>query len=348
MSGSIDVTPTPTERTTTPVLEVEELGVTFTRRGEQGTRAVDGVSFAVAPGETIGLVGESGCGKSVTSLAVMGLLPKRNVQVTGSVRLDGRELLTASDRDLRRLRGADMAMVFQDPLSSLHPMHRIGWQIAEAIQSHERMGRKATRARVVELLRSVEIPSPEERADAYPHELSGGMRQRVMIAMALALGPDLLIADEPTSALDVTVQAQTLELLRRLQEERGMAMILVSHDLGVIAEHADDVAVMYGGRIVERGPTEAIMGSPMHPYTRGLLSSIPHVDGPRVERLTPIPGSPPAPARLPSGCAFHPRCTLARVSCADEVPPLQLVAAGHRIACPVVASDPALLDTLPA
>jgi peptide/nickel transport system ATP-binding protein len=329
------------------LLELRDLRVAF-RTQEGLVHAVNGVSLDLERGTSLGLVGESGSGKTVTALTILGLTRAPETEVAGEVVFDGVDLLTQTERQLRDLRGRRIAMVFQDPLSSLHPMHRIGWQIAEAIQSHERMGRKATRARVVELLRSVEIPSPEERADAYPHELSGGMRQRVMIAMALALGPDLLIADEPTSALDVTVQAQTLELLRRLQEERGMAMILVSHDLGVIAEHADDVAVMYGGRIVERGPTEAIMGSPMHPYTRGLLSSIPHVDGPRVERLTPIPGSPPAPARLPSGCAFHPRCTLARVSCADEVPPLQLVAAGHRIACPVVASDPALLDTLPA
>ena len=238
-------------------------------------------------------------------------------------------------------------MIFQDPLSSLHPMRKVGWQISEAIRAHEPVGKKAARARSIESLRSVGIPSPETRVDAYPHELSGGMRQRVMIAMALALGPELLIADEPTSALDVTVQAQILELLARLQEERGMALILVSHDLGVIAEHTDEVAVMYAGRIVEHGPGESIIGAPFHPYTRGLLNSIPHVDGPRTERLTPIPGSPPSAVNLPSGCAFHPRCPLARPSCEREVPSLQSVVPGHRIACPVVAQDTSLVSVSP-
>jgi oligopeptide/dipeptide ABC transporter ATP-binding protein len=233
-------------------------------------------------------------------------------------------------------------MVFQDPLSSLHPMRRVGWQIVEAIRAHERVGKRAAKARAVELLRDVGLPSPEERIDAYPHELSGGMRQRVMIAMALALEPDLLIADEPTSALDVTVQAQILELLARLQDEHGMALLIVSHDLGVIAEQADEVAVMYAGRIVEQGLGELCIGSPMHPYTRGLLASIPHVDGPRTERLTPIPGAPPSPVALPSGCAFHPRCPLAHATCLEAVPDLVAVGSGHRIACPIVAGDVSL------
>jgi oligopeptide/dipeptide ABC transporter ATP-binding protein len=228
-------------------------------------------------------------------------------------------------------------MVFQDPLSSLHPMHRVGWQIAEAIRAHERVGRRATRARVVELLGDVGIPSPNERAEAYPHELSGGMRQRVMIAMALALGPDLLIADEPTSALDVTVQAQILDLLAELQRETGMALVLVSHDLGVIAEQADDVVVMYAGRVVEQGRRDEVIGAGVHPYTRGLLGSITSIDGPRGELLTPIPGAPPTATQLPSGCAFHPRCDHAVPSCAERVPSLSHHVGTHRVACPVVA-----------
>ena len=215
-------------------------------------------------------------------------------------------------------------------------MHRVGWQMIEAIQSHEKVSKKAARARAVELLRVVGIPSPEERVDAYPHELSGGMRQRVMIAMALALGPDLLIADEPTSALDVTVQSQILELLVKLQDENGMALLIVSHDIGVIAEQTDEIAVMYAGRIVEQGTATTVIDSPLHPYTRGLLASIPHMDGPRSERLTPIPGAPPSAVHLPSGCAFHPRCQLARPSCRERVPELAPAGVGHRIACPVV------------
>jgi oligopeptide/dipeptide ABC transporter ATP-binding protein len=245
--------------------------------------------------------------------------------------------VSLSDAELRSVRGRRIAMVFQDPLSSLHPMHKVGWQIVEAIRAHDRVSQRAARARAVELLRSVDIPSPESRVDAYPHELSGGMRQRTMIAMALALEPDLLIADEPTSALDVTVQSQILELLGRLRVEIGMALLIVSHDLGVIAEQADEVAVMYAGRIVEAGLGELCIGSPLHPYTRGLLESIPHVDGPRSTRLTSIPGAPPSPAQLPSGCAFHPRCGLARASCRANLPELVAVADAHRIACPVVA-----------
>ena len=325
------------------LLEVRDLRVSFaTREGE--VRAVNDVSLSLERGRTLGLVGESGSGKSVTSMTMLGLTRSPTTEIAGEVLLDGIDLLGLSDDELRSVRGRRIAMVFQDPLSSLHPMRRVGWQVSEAIRAHENVGKKAARARSVKLLRSVGIPSPETRIDAYPHELSGGMRQRVMIAMALALGPELLIADEPTSALDVTVQAQILELLARLQEERGMALILVSHDLGVIAEQTDEVAVMYAGRIVEHGPGETIIGSPMHPYTLGLLNSIPHVDGPRTERLMPIPGSPPSAANLPPGCAFHPRCAFARLSCEGEVPSLQSVESGHRIACPVVAQDPSLVS----
>jgi peptide/nickel transport system ATP-binding protein len=320
------------------LLELRDLRVAF--RTEEGTiHAVNGVSLTLERGRTVGLVGESGSGKTVTALTVLGLTRSPSTEIAGEVLLDGVDLVSLAGSELRSVRGRRIAMVFQDPLSSLHPMHKVGWQIAEAIRAHERVSQRAARARAIELLRSVDIPSPAARVDAYPHELSGGMRQRVMIAMALALDPDLLIADEPTSALDVTVQSQILELLARLQQERGMALLVVSHDLGVIAEQADEVAVMYAGRIVEVGLGELCIGSPLHPYTRGLLESIPHVDGPRSERLTPIPGSPPSPVALPPGCAFHPRCSLARSSCREAVPELVAVAAHHRIACPVVAGD---------
>ncbi len=249
---------------------------------------------------------------------------------------DGRDLLGMSNSELREIRGRRIAMVFQDPLSSLHPMYRIGWQMVEAIQAHERIGKQAARERAIDLLRDVGIPGPAERIDAYPHELSGGMRQRVMIAMAIALDPDLLIADEPTSALDVTVQSQILALLTGLRDKKGMALVIVSHDLGVIAEQTDSIAVMYAGRIVEQGQSDQVMEAPLHPYTQGLLASIPHVDRPRSERLSPIPGSPPSGVALPPGCAFHPRCQLARSSCRERIPLLAPVGADHSIACPVV------------
>jgi peptide/nickel transport system ATP-binding protein len=328
------------------LLEVRDLRVAFRTR-EGRVRAVNGVSFSLERGRSVGLVGESGSGKTVTSLTILGLTRSEQVEIAGEVLLDGVDLLKSTASDLRSIRGRRIAMVFQDPLSSLHPMHKVGWQIVEAIHAHERVSKRAARARAIELLRHVGIPSPASRVDAYPHELSGGTRQRVMIAMALALGPDLLIADEPTSALDVTVQSQILELLARLQSETGMALLLVSHDLGVIAEHADDVIVMYAGRVVEEGPGDTSIESPYHPYTRGLLGSIPHVDGPRAERLTPIPGSPPSLVRLPEGCAFHPRCVLARASCRRDVPSLEGVGPSHRIACPVVAEDPSLVTAVP-
>jgi peptide/nickel transport system ATP-binding protein len=319
-----------------PLLELRDLEVAF--RTEEGViRAVNGVSLALERGKTVGLVGESGSGKTVTALTVLGLTRSKSTEIRGQVLLDGVDLVSLPAPELRAIRGRRIAMVFQDPLSSLHPMHKVGWQIAAAIRAHEHVSKRAARARAIELLRSVEIPSAKSRVDAYPHELSGGMRQRVMIAIALALGPDLVIADEPTSALDVTVQAQILELLGRLQDETGMALLIVSHDLGVIAERADEVAVMYAGRIVETGLGEICIGSPLHPYTRGLLESIPHVDAPRSARLTPIPGAPPSPVALPPGCPFHPRCPLARTSCRVEVPELVRVEAAHRIACPPVA-----------
>jgi oligopeptide/dipeptide ABC transporter ATP-binding protein len=318
------------------LLEIRDLRVAFQTR-EGTVRAVNGVSLELERGRTVGLVGESGSGKSVTSLTLLGLTRSPTTEIAGEVLLDGVDLVSCPDAELRGIRGRRIAMVFQDPLSSLHPLHKVGWQIVEAIQAHERVSKRAARARAVELLRSVEIPSPESRVDAYPHELSGGMRQRVMIAMALALGPDLLIADEPTSALDVTVQSQILELLARLKSETGMALLVVSHDLGVIAEQADEVVVMYAGRIVEQGSRDEVIGAAIHPYTRGLLDSIPHVDGPRADALTPIPGAPPNAADLPSGCAFHPRCVHARASCVERVPLLARTGDGHRVACPVMA-----------
>ncbi len=310
-------------------------------------RAVNSVSLSLDRGQTLGLVGESGSGKTVMALTTLGLTRSEQTEIAGEVLLDGVDLRRLSERELRSIRGRRIAMIFQDPLSSLHPMHKVGWQVAESIRAHEHVTRKAARARTVELLRSVGIPSPETRAQAYPHELSGGMRQRVMIAMALALGPDLLIADEPTSALDVTVQSQILELLADIQRDTGMALLLVSHDFGVVAQHTHDVVVMYAGRIVEHGPGDVVIGSALHPYTRGLLRSIPHVDGARTERLTPIPGAPPSAARLPAGCAFHPRCPLAQPSCKRDVPPLSSVGTGHRIACPVVAHDRSLVSEAP-
>ncbi len=328
------------------LLELRDLEVAFRTR-EGIVRAVNDVSLSLDRGRTLGLVGESGSGKTVTALTILGLTRSEQTEIAGEVLLDGVDLVTLPESELRDLRGRRVGMVFQDPLSSLHPMYRIGWQIAEAVRAHERVSKKAARARAVELIRGVGIPSPEARVDAYPHELSGGMRQRVMIAMALALDPDVLIADEPTSALDVTVQAQILELLARLQSETGMALLVVSHDLGVIAEHADEVVVMYAGRVVEQGTRDEVIGAAIHPYTLGLLESIPHVDGPRMAQLTPIPGSPPSAVDLPPGCAFHPRCTYARPSCAELVPALLRVGPDHRVACPVLAPTSPLTPDKP-
>jgi oligopeptide/dipeptide ABC transporter ATP-binding protein len=329
------------------LLELRDLRVAFRTR-DGLVRAVNGVSLSLERGQTLGLVGESGSGKTVTALTILGLTRSKQTEIAGAVELDGVDLVGLPDTELRAIRGKRVAMVFQDPLSSLHPMHRVGRQIEEAIRVHERVGKRAARARTVELLRQVGIPSPAERANAYPHELSGGMRQRVMIAMALSLSPDIVIADEPTSALDVTVQSQILELLARVRDETGMALLLVSHDLGVIAEHADDVAVMYAGRIVERGPCDVVIGSPLHPYTCGLVDSIPHVDGPRGVRLCSIAGAPPSALALPAGCAFHPRCPQAQPSCAAEIPSLARVGVDHEIACPVVARSGSLDRAAPA
>jgi peptide/nickel transport system ATP-binding protein len=317
-----------------PLLEVSDLRVHF-ETDDGLVRAVDGISYTVERGQTLGIVGESGSGKSVSSLTVMGLTRARNARISGTVRFDGKDLLNASDEELRRIRGDDVAMIFQDPLSSLHPFYKVGKQIAEAVRTHNHVSRTQAWDRAVEMLGLVGIPEPRRRADAYPHEFSGGMRQRAMIAMALANDPKLLIADEPTTALDVTVQAQILALMERLQSELGMAIIIITHDLGVVAEMADDISVMYAGRIVETASAEAVFSSPQHPYTWGLLKSIPRLESDRREMLVPIPGTPPSLIRPPSGCHFHPRCAYAKPDHARIDPNLEQVPGepSHFVAC---------------
>ena len=318
------------------LLEVRDLRVTF--ETHHGTvRAVDGVDLALEPGETLGLVGESGSGKSMTNLALLGLIPAPG-RVEGSVLFEGEELLGRSDQDLRRIRGNRLAMIFQDPMTSLNPLLTVGRQLTEVLELHKGLARREARARCVQALGDVGIPSPEERLDQYPHELSGGMRQRVMIAMGLLCEPALLLADEPTTALDVTIQAQILELMQEVQRRHGTAIVLVTHDLGVVAGMADRVAVMYAGRLVEKGPTGALFGTPLHPYTRGLLESVPRLEGAAGHALDSIPGSPPDPAALPPGCAFAPRCPLAEDSCRAERPPLVDQGAERASACPVAAA----------
>jgi peptide/nickel transport system ATP-binding protein len=317
-----------------PLLEVEDLRVHF--ETEDGlVKAVDGISYTVDRGETLGIVGESGSGKSVSSLTVMGLTRARNARISGAVRFNGKDLLGASDEDLRQIRGDDIAMIFQDPLSSLHPFYKVGNQIVEAIQAHRDVSKAQAYDRAVEMLGLVGIPEPRRRADSYPHEFSGGMRQRAMIAMALANDPKLLIADEPTTALDVTVQAQILELIERLQREFDTAVVVITHDLGVVAEMADEIAVMYAGRIVEQGNADTIFNGPEHPYTWGLLSSIPRMDAAREEALIPIPGRPPSLINLPGGCSFHPRCPYVREAHKRVDPVLDPVDGNptHKVAC---------------
>jgi peptide/nickel transport system ATP-binding protein len=316
------------------LLELRDLTVEFDT--PDGTvHAVDGVSWSVDPGDALGIVGESGSGKTVSALAVMGLTRVANARVSGRVLLEGRDLLALRDSEMRRVRGAEVAMIFQDPLSSLHPFYRVGDQVAEAIRAHRELRRAAARARAVELLGMVGIPDPASRADAYPHEFSGGMRQRAMIAMALANEPRVLIADEPTTALDVTVQAQILELIASLQRELGMALVIITHDLGVIAETAQRVAVMYAGQVVEEADVGTLFARPEHPYTWGLLGSIPRLDRDRDARLVPIPGRPPSLIHPPSGCRFHPRCPYVRDRHREVDPPLEPVPGqpGHAVAC---------------
>jgi peptide/nickel transport system ATP-binding protein len=315
-----------------PLLAIENLSVSF--HGDDGriTRAVDSVSLSVASGATLGLVGESGCGKSVTSLAVMGLLPEHSAEVSGRVTFDGIDLLNLPDRELRDLRGNRLAMIFQEPMTSLNPSYTIGEQIAEALVRHRGFSQREARDRAIALLDRVHIPSPAERFDEYPHKLSGGMRQRAMIAIALACGPQLLIADEPTTALDVTIQAQILDLLRDLKAATGAAIILITHDLGVVAEVCDEVAVMYAGQIVERAPVDVLFEQPGHPYTVGLLGSIPRLDR-RVDRLAAIDGMVPNMAALPNGCRFAPRCPLAIEDCRLAAPPIVALASEHWTRC---------------
>ncbi|MBV8189428.1 MAG: ABC transporter ATP-binding protein [Alphaproteobacteria bacterium] len=314
-----------------PLLELRRLAVSFS--SDHGTvQAVDGVDLSLARGRTLGLVGESGCGKSVTSLAVMGLLPSENASVSGEVRFEGRDLLSLAPKLMRDLRGARLAMIFQEPMTSLNPAYTIGNQIVEAIQRHQGLSAADARRRAIEMLRLVRIPSPDKRIDDYPHKLSGGMRQRAMIAMALACGPQLLIADEPTTALDVTIQAQILDLMRGLRRDTGTAIILITHDLGVVAEMADEVAVMYAGQIVERAPVGALFARPEHPYTVGLLGSIPRLDEKR-ERLPSIEGRVPDMTRPPDGCRFAARCPFVEPACRSSGPPLVEVAPGHLTRC---------------
>jgi peptide/nickel transport system ATP-binding protein len=317
-----------------PLLSVEDLRVSF-RTDDGIVHAVDGISYTVEAGHTLGIVGESGSGKTVSSLTTIGLTRSRRSRIEGRILFEGQDMVTMEDNQLRRVRGNDVAMIFQDPLSALHPFYRVGAQLVEAMQAHRAASKSLARARAVELLDLVGIPDPQRRADQYPHEFSGGMRQRAMIAMALANEPKLLIADEPTTALDVTVQAQILSLLGELQKRLGTAIIIITHDLGVVAEVADEIAVMYAGRIVERGTVDEIFNSPQHPYTWGLLSSIPRLDSPRDEELVPISGRPPSLINRPSGCHFHPRCPYAREAHKYVDPSLQPVSGSgsHLAAC---------------
>ena len=316
-----------------PLLSVEDLRVSF--RTEEGVvQAVDGVSFDVQPGEVLAVVGESGCGKSVTAMSLMGLTRSPNAEITGRATLGETELISASDDELRQVRGDEMAMIFQDPISSLNPVYRIGDQIVEAIRAHRDISKQEATERAVELLDQVGIPDAEERVRSYPHEFSGGMRQRAMIAMGLSLEPKLLIADEPTTALDVTIQAQILRLLRQLNKDRGLSVVLITHDLGVVAEIADRVLVMYAGRVVETGTLDQIFYDPQHPYTWGLMGSVTRLDRPRTQRLAQIKGMPPSLLGPPEGCHFRPRCPHAFDRC-TAVPPLEVRGgtAGHADRC---------------
>ncbi len=303
------------------LLDVRDLHVHFAT--EDGVvRAVDGVSFELERGKVLGIVGESGSGKSVTAMTILGLTRGVNAKFEGSVEYRGEDLLTKSEAELRRFRGNEIAMIFQDPMTSLNPVYKVGMQIAEAIETHEDIDRRTARNRAVQLLRQVGIPHPDERVDDYPHQFSGGMRQRAMIAMALANNPDVLIADEPTTALDVTIQAQIIELIDKLKDDFNSSVILITHDLGVVAEIADDIAVMYAGRVVEHGTKRQVFYDPQHPYTWGLLGSIPRLDREKQPRLASIAGSPPSLINLPEGCKFRPRCPHAFAKCTEH-PPLE-------------------------
>ncbi|MGY1720035.1 MULTISPECIES: ABC transporter ATP-binding protein [unclassified Blastococcus] len=339
-TASTSVSPGPARGAGTPVLEVDDLRVEF--RTESGVvNAVNGVSYTVSEGETLAILGESGSGKSVSAQAIMGILDSPPAEVTsGRIVFQGRDLLTLPEEEQRKVRGPGISMIFQDALSSLNPVYSVGFQIGEMFRAHRGTSRKEAKEHAVELMERVRIPAARQRVNDYPHQFSGGMRQRVMIAMALALDPRILIADEPTTALDVTVQAQVMDLLKDLQRDTGMGLILITHDLGVVNEVADNVAVMYAGRIVERGTVDEVFGNPAHPYTDGLMRSIPQVEV-KGGRLQPIGGQPPNLAAIPSGCPFHPRCPKRRTGaeaaagrdCVADAPPLRLVVPGREAAC---------------
>ncbi|MEK6692079.1 MAG: ABC transporter ATP-binding protein [Nitrospirota bacterium] len=311
------------------LLSIQDLK-TYFYTGDGPVKAIDGLSFDLIKGTVFGLVGESGCGKSVTALSIMRILPPAGKAVSGRIFFKGEDLLSKTEPEMRRIRGAEISMIFQEPIASLNPLFTIGYQIEEAILSHLKMGRREAKKRVVELLKAVGMPSPEIRAKDYPHQLSGGMCQRAMIAMAIACEPSLIIADEPTTALDVTIQAQILDLLRKIREESGTSMIMITHDLGIIAETADSVAVMYTGRIVESTDTKTIFRDPRHPYTRGLLDSLPRGRG---EKLIAIPGMVPKPSELPEGCKFSTRCRYVIEECQRSEPVLREFSSGHWVRC---------------
>jgi oligopeptide/dipeptide ABC transporter ATP-binding protein len=318
-----------------PLLELRDLRTHFFT--EDGVvRAVDGVSFAVGRGRTLGVVGESGCGKSVTALSILRLVAPPGRIVSGRILLEGNDLTALSEEEMRRIRGNRISMIFQEPMTSLNPVFTVGNQIVEAVLIHQRVSKAEARARTIEMLRKVKIPAAETRVDEYPHQMSGGMRQRVMIAMALACGPQLLIADEPTTALDVTIQAQIMELLAELQREMKMSILLITHNLGLVAEVTDAIAVMYASKIVEQASTRELFASPLHPYTHGLLTSIPRLGQSKERKLSVIPGVVPNPLSFPTGCKFHPRCPVAEERCKVEEPPLVEVRPGHRAACHLI------------
>jgi peptide/nickel transport system ATP-binding protein len=326
---------------TDPFLDVRDLHVSF-KTMDGLVKSVDGLSFQLERGETLGIVGESGSGKSVTSLSIMGLHKGGNAQITGQIMLDGTELVSASDEKVRSLRGKKMAMIFQDPLSAMHPFYTVGHQIIEAYRVHNDVSKSVARKHAIMMLERVGIPQASSRVDDYPHQFSGGMRQRAMIAMALSCDPDLLIADEPTTALDVTVQAQILDLIRDLQSEFNSAVIIITHDLGVVAELADDIMVMYAGRSMEYASAHDTFERPQHPYTWGLLGSMPRMDRDRTERLLPIVGSPPSLINVPSGCPFHPRCSFEDRTnglSSSERPPFEETLPGHFVACHLTGEE---------
>jgi oligopeptide/dipeptide ABC transporter ATP-binding protein len=329
---------------TAPLLEIRDLKVSFVQ-GKQSRPALDGISLSVDRGRTLGIVGESGCGKSLTALSIMQLLPSPPARIDGGEIIlasqgSPRDLLKASSKGMRHVRGREIAMIFQEPMTSLDPVYTVGEQIAEVLITHERLSRTEALERAVALLHDVGIPSPHERIRQYPHELSGGMRQRAMIAIALACQPAILIADEPTTALDVTIQAQVLELMRDMQARLGSALLLVTHDMGVIAEMADDVLVMYLGRIIERGSATQVLERPAHPYTQGLIASLPRLDMPRGERLVPIQGTVPGLGAIPPGCRFHTRCPYVMDICRREDPAMRITEPGHEAACWLIGESP--------